>query len=133
MSTRLRAVFGWVPAILVAAMNVFALYGKFVPPAPGTPGDLFATQVGMKGLELPLGILELIVVTLFLIPRTSTVGLVLMVGYMGGVLATLLTHGFSVAESGFIIVLLLLLGISAWFRNPELTDRLLGKPRVQAA
>jgi hypothetical protein len=51
-----------------------------------------------------------------------------MVGYMSGALATNLTHGFSLAECAPLIVMLLLLAVSGWFRNPELTSRLLGKP-----
>jgi len=100
---------------------------KFVPVEPGTPTDEFGTRLGTKGLEYQLGTLEIIIVLLFLIPRTSTVGFVLLIGYMGGALATNLTHGFSNMEALPIYISLLLLTISAYFRNPELLSRLKGE------
>ena len=68
-----------------------------------------------------LGVMELVIAVLFLIPRTSTVGFVLMVGYFGGVLATLLTHG---QDATFIYIVLALLTVSGYFRNPELLQRI---------
>ena len=47
-------------------------------------------------------------------------GFVLMVGYLGGVLATLLTHG---QDPTMIYVAFVLLTISGYFRNPELLGR----------
>ncbi len=52
----------------------------------------------------------------------------MMIGYMGGALATNLTHGFTNLEALPIYICLLLLTLSAWYRNPELVQRLLGKP-----
>lgn len=121
-------IIGWIAAILIAAFNLFAAVMKFVPVVPGSPGDVFATEVGMKGLEYPLGVLEFIIVILFVIPRTSTVGFVLMVGYMGGVLAANLTHGFSLVETIPIQLTFLFLILSAYGRNRELLSRLLGRP-----
>jgi hypothetical protein len=85
-------------------------------------------KLGVGGLEHGLGVLEIIIIVLFLIPRTSTVGFILMVGYLAGALATNLTHGFTFAEAAPLYVLLLLLTISGYFRNPELVSRLMGKP-----
>ncbi|OGJ61173.1 hypothetical protein A3C37_05345 [Candidatus Peribacteria bacterium RIFCSPHIGHO2_02_FULL_53_20] len=127
MQSRLGTIIGWTCAILVAALNAFAAYSKFLPVVPGSPAEEYGKTLGTAGLERPLGVLEIIIVVLFLVPRTSTVGFVLMIGYMGGVLATMLTHGLSHADSLMIYVALLLLTISAWFRNPELVARLRGK------
>ena len=124
MKLRLTSIIGWTCTILVAALNIFAAVMKFVPVAPGSPQDVMMQQTGMNGLLHPLGVLELIIVVLFLVPRTSTVGFVLMVGYFGGVLATLLTHA---QDPTMASVALLLIAISGWFRNRELTARLLGK------
>jgi hypothetical protein len=94
----------------------------------GSPAEEFGKRLGTVGLEHPLGVLEFIIVILFLVPRTSTVGFVLMIGYMSGALATNLTHGFSNMEALPIYITFVLLMISAWFRNPELTARLRKKP-----
>ncbi len=128
MNTRLGLTIGWICAILVAAFNAFAAVTKFMTFAPGSAADVIATQVGLKGLEYQLGVLEFIIVALFLIPRTSTVGLVLMIGYMGGALAANLTHGFGTMDVLPLYVSLALLTVSAYFRNPELLSRLLKRP-----
>src|SRR3989344_7018779 len=127
MKLRSGLIIGWICTLLIGAFNLFAAVMKFLPVAPGSQAEEFGQRLGTTGLEYPLGVLEIIIVVLFLVPRTSTVGFVLMIGYMGGVLATMLTHGLSHADSLMIYVALLLLTISAWFRNPELVARLRGK------
>lgn len=124
MQTRLGAVIGWTAAIPVAAFNLFAAIMKFIPVVPGSPAEAMGRKLGVAGMESRLGVLEFIIIALFLIPRTSTVGFVLMVGYMGGALATNLTHGVTHTEALPIYIIFVLLAISAWFRNTELTARL---------
>ncbi len=51
-----------------------------------------------------------------------------MIGYMGGALATNLTHGFTHLEALPIYISFVLLAVSAIFRNPELLSRLMKKP-----
>lgn len=125
MKFRASSIVGWVCALLVAAFNTFAGIMKFVPVAPGTDAAVMMERLGMTpGMMVPMAVLELAIVALFLVPRTSTVGFVLMIGYMGGALATNLTHGFTNMEALPIYILFVLLAVSAWFRNPELTTRL---------
>ena len=128
MSPRTGTIIGWICAIPVIAFNLFAAIMKFLPVEAGSQAEEFGRRLGTIGLERPLGVLELIIVALFVVPRTSTVGFVLMIGYMGGALATNLTHGFTHMDALPIYVIFVLLTISAWFRNPELTARLLKKP-----
>lgn len=127
MKLRPLPIIGWISTILVAAFNMFAGVMKFVPVAPGSDAEIMGTKLGVMGIEHALGVLELIIVALFLIPRTSTVGFVLMIGYMGGALATNLTHGFSNMEAMPIYITFILLTVSAYVRNPELLSRLLGR------
>lgn len=125
---------GWLFVILLLLAHVMALMGKINPPAEGTPEYAMAAKLGMVGLEFPLLIVEALTLVLFLIPRTSAIGAVLMIGYMGGVLATILTHDLNdpaapvqvgrVAQSIPGIVMLLFAGIAVWIRNPELARRL---------
>lgn len=128
MKSRFGSIVGWTCAILVAAFNAFAGVMKFMPVAPGSPAEAMGQRLGVVGLERSLGVLELIIVILFLVPRTSTVGFVLMIGYMGGALATNLTHGFTHLEALPIYISFLLLTISAYYRNPELLSRLKKQP-----
>lgn len=128
MKRRSASIIGWTTAGIVAAFNLFAAVMKFVPVPAGSEQEAFMTKLGVTGLEHPLGVLEFLIIALFLIPRTSTVGFVLMVGYMGGALATNLTHGFGTADVVPIYVSFVLLMISAWYRNPELVARLRKQP-----
>ncbi len=128
MKLRFSSIVGWTCAILVAAFNIFAGIMKFTPIAPGSEAEVMMQKIGVTpSFNHALGILELLIVVLFLVPRTSTVGFVLMVGYLAGALATNLTHGFSHMEALPIYILFVLLTISAYFRNPELLSRLRNK------
>jgi hypothetical protein len=128
MSTRASRILGWVFTLPLIAMHLFALWGKFAPIEPGSQADLMNKALGMEGLEMTLATIEILVLALFLIPRTSTIGFVLMTGYMGGVLATMMTHGMSSLPAIMpILVLLVFLGLSGYFRNPEVFARLRGK------
>ena len=125
MKISASSIIGWTCAGLVAAFNLFAAVMKFMPVAPGSEAEAMGQKLGVIGLEHSLGVLEFIIVALFLIPRTSTVGFVLMIGYMGGALATNLTHGFSNMDAIPIYITFVVLMISAWYRNPELVSRLM--------
>jgi hypothetical protein len=91
-----------------------------------TPGVEVAKQAGFWDIRYELGVLQIVIAILLLIPRTSTVGFVLMVGYMAGALSANLTHGMY-ADAVPCYVALALLTLCGWFRHPELTNRLLGK------
>ena len=127
MKLRFSSILGWTCNILVIAFFLFAAVMKFFPVVPGSPAEIMGQKLGVAGLEQSLGIVQFVILALFLFPRTSTVGFVLMIGYMGGALATNLTHGFSHAEALPIYIVFVLLAIGAWIRNPELTARLRGK------
>lgn len=115
---------GWFFVVLLIAMHAMALMSKINPPTAGQGYDM-SVQLNILGLEMPFLFAEVLTLVLFLIPRTSVIGLLLMVGYMAGVLATFLTHGFSLAESSMILVLLAFVAIAGWIRNPELAQRLI--------
>ncbi len=121
----LGTIVGWVCVAPVAALNIFAGISKFSPVAPDSPQAAMMQSMGITPqIAHVLGVIELASVLLILIPRTSTVGFVLLVGYMSGVTATLITHSQD-ATAG--LASLALLTVSAYFRNPELLWRLKGK------
>lgn len=124
MKIRVASLIGWTCAVLVAALNIFAGVMKFVPVPAGSEQEAMMQSMGMTAnLSHILGVVELVITVLFLVPKTSTVGFVLIVGYFGGVLATLLTHG---QDATIVYIVFVLLMISAYVRNPELLDRLRG-------
>ena len=130
MKSRIGLVIGWICAVLISLLNVFAALSKFFPQISGAQGAAMMQQLGVSsGMEHVLGVIEVLIIILFLIPRTSTVGFVLMVGYMGGAFATNLTHGYDrVADVVQFLIIFAILTVSAWFRNPELLARLCKRP-----
>lgn len=126
MKVSASSVIGWICTVLVAAFNVFAGVMKFMPVPAGSPQEQMMQQLGISlQLDHILGVLELVSVVLYLIPRTSVVGFVLLIGYTGGALATNLTHGFTAMQAMPIYVLFALMTLDAWLRKPELTARLM--------
>ncbi len=128
MSTHVRSIIGWICSGLVAALTIFSGVMEFIMPMNDPEIVAYITILGLTDLEYPLGAAKLVIAALFLYPRTSTVGFVLMVGYYGGALATNITHGVPMAEYAALVVVLALLTLSAYFRNPELLSRALGRP-----
>lgn len=125
MSTRARALLGWIPAVLISVFMVVAsglpkLFAGNIPELMD-----FARQLGTQDFMVPLGIVEILVAVLWLIPRFATVGFVILIGFLGGATATNLTHGLSAA---FPFGMMLLATFSAYFRSPELLSRLYKKP-----
>lgn len=78
---------GWAITGLVGATLAFSAGMKFM-----NPPDMAQEFVGKFGypaeLTLPIGILEITCAVIYLIPRTSVLGAVLLTGYLGGATAT---------------------------------------------
>lgn len=124
MTVRLSSVIGWICIGLVAAFFLFSAVMKFMPVEGNADAIAMQQSLGITGFVQGLGVLQLIIFVLYVWPRTSTVGFVLMVGYMGGVLATNLTHGFTQMEALPIYVTFAVMTLGAYLMNPELTKRL---------
>lgn len=84
------------------------------------------TQLGYSpSVLLPLGILQVVLLALYLIPRTSVLGALLWVGYLGGAVATHVRLGnplFSHVLFPVYVAALLWLGL--WLREPRLRELL---------
>lgn len=77
---------GWVLSGLGAAFMAFSASGKFAQPAGMVP---MMEKLGWKMSQMTvIGVIEVACVVLFLIPRTSVLGAVLLTGYLGGATAT---------------------------------------------
>lgn len=127
MTTRTQSIIGWTFAILV---SLFLIVASALPKffmADGTPTADFMKALGAWDIRYYVGALEIIAPVLFLVPRTATIGFILLVGLLGGAAATGLTHSVPGNWPWFPFVILGLAMISAYFRSPELLDRVLGK------
>ncbi len=120
-------IISWILVVLVTLMTIVSGIFEFIPVT--NPETLaFIERLGIADITVPLGIVKIILALLFVYPRTSVIGLVMLVGYYAGALATNLTHGFTLPEYAPLAVVLVLLAIVGWIRNPELKQRLLGRP-----
>ena len=94
-------------------------------------GKFMANEEALKMAEtfgidartyLMIGVIELICLMLFIIPRTGILGTLLLAAYMGGAVATHLEHGQSILAPCIVQAFLFLV---AFYRFPELRNTLL--------
>jgi hypothetical protein len=123
MSPKAKKIIGWVLAGLMALMAIASAFGKFTADPSNEMGQLYV-NMGVYDNRFLIGSLEIFCAVMLLIPRTSTIGVVLSAGYWGGAAATDLTHG---QFPGVVLVFWVVLGLIALLRNPELFTRLRGK------
>ncbi len=116
MNSKTKNIIGWVLAGLVA----FIFVGSGIMKLMG--GNLeMAKSLGGETNMMALGVLELVMVVLFLIPRTGVVGSLLIIAYTGGAMAVHLTTGQSII---FLVVIQIVIWLVSAYRFPELTSRL---------
>ena len=124
MSPQTKNIINWVLGGLVAAFFIFTAYGKLTG-AGGPDAAAMIKSMGLDGDSVKaLGIVEIISALLFLYPRTGILGTLLLVAYMGGVIATNLEHGMSIIPG---VIISAILWIIAVIRFPELRSRILSK------
>lgn len=107
MTTTSRGVVwtGRVLSALVSIAFLMSAVGKFVGGESVQQG--FAHLGLPTSMILPLAILEFSCAVIYLVPRTATLGAILLAGYMGGAICT---H-WRVGEAP---ILQILLGVCAW-------------------
>lgn len=84
--SRGRRIAGWVISGLMAGFNLFDAMGKFAK--PHAVADAFVRTGWPLELSSALGDILLVCTALYLIPRTSVLGAVLLTAYLGGAVAT---------------------------------------------
>ena len=89
----------------------------------GAGGEEAVREVARLGWTPPLmgsiGILEILVAVIYLIPQTSILGAVLATGYMGGAIAT---H-VRISDPFFIQLLIgILFWVGLWLRDPRVRE-----------
>jgi hypothetical protein len=112
----------WVLTGLVSFVFIASSIGKLTAnPEALKMGEEFGLNSTMY---LTIGLIELVSVILFIIPRTGIVGTLLLAAYMGGAIATHLEHGESVIAPCVIQAVLWMVAV---YRFPELRTRILTK------
>ncbi|MFZ4707681.1 MAG: DoxX family protein [Bacteroidales bacterium] len=119
MNTKTRNTINWVLAGLVAFIFFGSAAGKLTGSADAIK---MAEGFGISaGAFTFLGVVELIAVILFVIPRTGILGALLLAAYMGGAVASHLEHNLSIVAP---VIISAFVWIVAVIRYPELTQRI---------
>ena len=122
MSTKTINIINWLLAALVAFIFIGSAFSKLTANADALK---MAENFGISAKTFTiLGIVEIISVVLFLIPRTAVLGTLLLVAYMGGAIATHVQHNQPIMAP---ILIAAFVWIVAVIRLPELRSRLFGK------
>jgi uncharacterized membrane protein YphA (DoxX/SURF4 family) len=117
------SIVGYVLHVLLAALFVFAGSMKLMPEIP----EKMMTDMANSGLSVDwvrvIGVGEVVTALLLILPWTFSFGLLMATGLCGGIIATLMTHGKQLLSGEppimFGIVLLVVLWVGAWLRDPR--------------
>ncbi|MEI8048044.1 MAG: DoxX family protein [Bacteroidota bacterium] len=122
MNTKTRNTINWVLAGLLALIYIGSAAGKLSGSADAVKmAEGFGISAGSFTF---LGVVELIAVILFVIPRTGILGTLILAAYMGGAVASHLEHNLSILAP---VVISAFVWIVAVVRFPELTQRIMAK------
>jgi len=122
MSQKAIKITGWALTLILGLLFTMSAFMKI------TLNETALAQASSFGINATMyrliGILEIISLILFIIPRTGVLGTMLLVAYLGGAIVTHLEHQQPVAMA---VAIQILLWITAFLRFPELKQRLLSK------
>jgi len=103
--------------VLVVLFMLFDVIGKYMRPEPVV--SAFARQ-GMPIALAPLiGTLLLLLTALYVVPRTSLLGAVLLTGYFGGACAANMRAGFSPFETLFPVLFGCMMWVPVYLLEPR--------------
>jgi hypothetical protein len=120
MNSKNMTVIGWV---LSGLFVLFMLGASVTPKLAGMQvADDTMRQLGWPdGYVLMIGIIELVLVLLYLFPRTSVLGAVLTMALLGGAMATQIRAGSPLfSHQLFGVYLGLVMWAGLWLRDPSL-------------
>jgi len=129
MTTKTQRITGW---ILTGLIGLFLIVGSGVPKFIDFPGktEMFDKLGITADLSPVLGVIEIGVAILFLIPRTSFIGAILVTGYLGGAVWTHLRVG---DPWFFPIIIGVVMWVALGLRQPVIFALALGKSLEQPA
>jgi DoxX-like family len=112
----------WVGRVMSGVAVLFLLFDATIK-VLGVPAAVEGTkQLGYpESVIVPLGVLQLLLLAIYLIPRTSVLGAILWTGYLGGAIATHVRVGSPLfTHLLFPIYVALLLWGGLWLRDERL-------------
>jgi uncharacterized membrane protein YphA (DoxX/SURF4 family) len=112
--SKTRRIIAWILTSLITLLFVFSAIMKLLAAAQVV--EVF-TKWGLRDRLVLIGIGELVSALLFLVPRTNSLGVLLLSAYMGGAIVTHMQHAEPFYGQS---VLLLLIWVAGYLRHPEL-------------
>lgn len=125
MTQKVKNIIGWTLTGVLAFIFASSAFMKLTGSEEVVKG---AAAMGLTAGTMQLiGIIEIVSIALFIIPRTGLLGTLLLAAYLGGAIVTHLEHG-----QPFIMPVMIqaVVWITAVIRFPELSRRLLQKKIV---
>src|SRR5690606_27413081 len=126
MSIKASKITGWAMTIILGLLFTMSAFMKL------TQNETALAQASSFGIDATtyqfIGIIEIISLILFIIPRTGILGAMLLVAYLGGAIVTHLQHQEPIAVA---VIIQILLWITAFIRFPELKQRLFSTKNIQ--
>lgn len=124
MNTKTQSIISWLLTAVIAFIFLGSASGKLMPSATDVET---AKSFGLdQQTFFYIGLVELLSIILFVIPRTGIIGTLLLAAYMGGAVATHLEHSESIV---FPCSIQAFIWISAFIRFPELRTRVVNYNR----
>ena len=111
----------WTGRILSGLMALFFVFdgvGHLMKPAPVV--EAFARLGYPLSASVGIGVLALVCTAIYVIPRTSTFGAILMTGYLGGAISTHVRAGSTLFETIFPVILGTLMWAGIYVRDAQL-------------
>ncbi len=109
-----RRIAAWILTIVISLLFIVSAVAKFMTPAEVL---LAVEKWGLKDHLMLIAAGELVSALLFLVPRTHSLGVLLLSAYMGGAIVTHMQN----AEPYYTqAVLLVLIWVTGYLRYPEL-------------
>jgi hypothetical protein len=105
---------------LMALLFVFDGVGHLMKPAPVV--EAFARLGYPLSASVGIGVLALICTAIYVTPRTSVLGAILLTGYLGGAVSTHVRAGSSLFEMIFPVVLGVLVWVGIFVRDAQLRE-----------
>lgn len=126
MSQKAIKITGWTMTIVLALVFTMSAFLKL------TQNETALAQASSFGIDATtyqfIGIIEIISLTLFIVPRTGILGTMLLVAYLGGAIVTHLQHQQPIAMA---VIFQILLWVTAFIRFPELKQRIFSTKKIQ--
>jgi hypothetical protein len=102
----------------MALLFVFDGVGHLMKPAPVV--EAFARLGYPLSASVGIGLLALICIAIYVTPRTSVLGAILLTGYLGGAVSTHVRAGSSLFETIFPVILGVLVWAGIFVRDAQL-------------